>query len=215
VLAVNKIVVILTALAIFVLINTVQAYTNNKYGFSIEPPAGWSVVEPSWAAVAFIGPTEYGFTVNVNIQVETTSASLSEYVSLAKSQLRNLEDFYEISEGPRTINNVNAYEIVYTWTYSGRTIQQKQVYLVKGGKAFVITYTASLDTYSKYLPTFESSLQTFKIREAGMEWWVWLIIIVAVVGVVAAAAILILRRRKPPTAPTTSVQQPPQAPPQP
>ncbi|MEM3759644.1 MAG: DcrB-related protein [Candidatus Bathyarchaeia archaeon] len=210
----KKLVGILAALLIFTFVNTVQAYTNNKYGFSIEPPSGWSVIEPSWATVAVIGPTEHGFTVNVNIQVETTSMSLNEYISASRQQLQNLEDFYEISEGSRTINNVNAYEIVYTWTYSGITVQQKQVWLVKGGKAFVITYSAAPATYSKYLPAFESSLQTFKI-EAGIEWWVWLIIIVVVVGVVAAVATLILRRRKAQPAPTTLVQQPPQAPPPP
>lgn len=208
----KKLVGILAIMLIFTFVNSVQAYTNDKYGFSIEPPAGWSVIEPSWAAVAFIGPTEYGFTVNVNIQVETTSMSLNEYISASKQQFQNLEDFYEISEGPRTINNVNAYEIVYTWTYSGTTVQQKLVVLVKGGKAFAICYSAIPATYSKYLPAFESSLQTFKILEAGMEWWVWLIIIVVVVGVVAAIAILILRRRKAQPVPTTLVQQPPQVP---
>jgi len=193
---------------------SVQAYTNGKHGFSIDPPIGWSVEEPTYAVVVFRGPTEEGFTVNVNIQVETTTASLDEYIDAGKQNLETaLENFNLLSEGPRTINNVDAYELVFTFTYYGVTVKEKQVVLMENGKAFIITYAALPTTYQTYLPTFENSVQTFKIAAAGLD-WLWILVIGVVVAVVivvvVVVVVLVTRRRKPPEAlPPPPAQQPP------
>jgi hypothetical protein len=189
-----------------------------QYGFTIDPPTGWTVEEPSYAAVAFLGPIDQGFRANVNIQVEPTSLSLEQYISTSKQSLQTLDDFTLISEESRVIKQVDAYELVFTFTYSGSTVQEKQVYLVKNGKAFIITYAAVPTTYQNHLTTFENSVQTFTIHEPttktflGLDWWLWVVIIVVVV-VVAATTVLILRKRKPPVTP--SPQQPQLPPAQP
>ena len=203
----------LFVLLVCVSINSAYAYTNSRYGFSIDPPSGWTVEEPSYAAVLLYGPTVDGLRVNVNIQVESTSLSLAEYVSAAKTNIATvLPGFNMIAEGARNrINNVDAYELVFTSTLSGLATEQKQVYLVKSGNAFVITYSASSAKYQEYLPAFETSLQTFNISGAGLDWfWIVVIVIVVVVVVAVGAIVLARRRRKPPTTESPpQIQNPP------
>ena len=73
---------VVSLLLFSVSISSVHAYTNAIYGFSIDPPNGWTADDTvSYAAVVFYGPIDQGFRVNVNIQVEPTSASLAKYIS--------------------------------------------------------------------------------------------------------------------------------------
>ena len=211
----------LVVLLVCVSVSHVQAYTNEEYNFSIAPPSGWTVDDTTTgAAVFFYGPTEEGFMVNVNIQVESlpTTMTLEEYASAAKEQLAIAFSNYElVSEGTRVINEVNAYELVSTFTQGEIDLKMKQVLLVKAKKAYVITYGALPTTYQKYLSAFESSVETFKIIEPTPwyieYWYVWLIIAVAV----AALAFYIIRRRTkavpPPTPPAPPTPPPAAAPP--
>jgi len=173
--------------------------------------------------VFFYGPTEEGFRVNINIQVESLSTTMTveQYVSAVKQQFPIVVDNYElVSERTRTINEVDAYELVMTFTQAGTDIKTKQVGLVKAKKAYIITYGALPTTYQKYLSDFESSVETFKIIEPTPwyieYWYVWVIIAVAVA---APLAFYLIRRRTkavpPPTAPvappTPPTEQPPRA----
>jgi len=202
----------LLMLLVFASVESVCAYTNDRYGFSIDPPSGWTIEEPSWAAVAFVGPTIEDFRVNINIQVESTSLPLAQYVSASKTTILAMyggSDFILLAEGPRNrINNVDAYELVFTLTSSGRTVKDKQVYLVNGGKGFVITYTALSTTYQEYLPDFETSVQTFNIGIVGLNWLLIIAIVAVVVAIGAAAAIILVRRTKR-KAPQTPIPPPP------
>jgi len=197
----------LTATLIILLVcfsvGSVQAYTNKEHNFSIDPPSGWDIDDiVTLAVVAFYGPTEEGFRVNFNVQVEplSTTMTIDQYASYAKEQLQLSLDNYElISERTRVINEVEAYEIVSTFTeettYSTIDYKIKQVYLVKGKKAYVITYGALPTTYQKYLAEFESSVETFLFLAP--DWLPWAIVAVIVVSV-AAVAVFVLHRRKPP-----------------
>jgi len=212
--------------ALFVLIvclsaDSVQAYTSSKYNFSVDPPSGWTVDDTiTFAAVVFYGPTEEGFRVNVNVQVESLPASMTaeQYADTAKETLSTFfYNFTLVSEGSRVINNVDAYELVFTFTQATVNVKEKQVYLVRNKKAYIVTYAALPTTYQKYLTTFESSVETFKILEPtagaflGLDWWLWVIIIAVVVGTVAAV-VLLWRRKKASVAPPPQAQLP--APPQ-
>ena len=184
----------LIVLLVCVSASSVQAYTNEQYNFSVDPPLGWTVDDTAtFAVVYFSGPTAEGLRVNVNIQVASlpTTTTVEQYVSDAKQMLLIALDNYElVSERTRTINEVDAYELVQTFTQEGIDIKTKQVGLVKAKKAYIITYTALPTTYQKYLSAFEYSIETFKILEVPTPWYiqywyVWVIIAVAVVASLA------------------------------
>ena len=209
-------------LLVCVSVSSVQAYTSEEYNFSIDPPSGWTVDDTTTgAAVFFYGPTEGGFRVNVNIQVESlpTTMTVEQYASAGEEQLQSFDNYELVSEGARVINEVEAYELVFTFTDLGIDIKEKQVCVVVDKKGFIITYAASPTTYQKYLSAFESSVETFTILEPTpwyiQYWYVWVIVALAV----GALAFYLIRRRAkavpPPTAAARAGGSEPSEPPSP
>src|SRR3989441_13126793 len=96
-----------------------NAYVNSNNRFSINPPSGWTV-DSSGAygtSVIFYGPTDSNFRINMNVVVEATSLSLSDYVSSTKSQLSTgLTNYHLVSETSTTIGGLAAYKLVNTFT---------------------------------------------------------------------------------------------------
>lgn len=151
-----------------------EKYVNKDFGFSIVPPAGWSIQDgkPYNLVVLFIGPAEGGFSPNFNLNIVDVPFGVSEIneelVEIIKSQLKALEDYLGtidfISEGERKVAKYNGFELEY-FVYVGDdvVIEQKQVYLIHKGKFYVFTFSSLADSFDKYLPLFEKSLNSFEI----------------------------------------------------
>jgi len=148
--------------------STPKTYSNDRYGFSIRPPAGWKIkenvrVENFTIIVAFIGPTENNFAVNINIYSERTNQNLQEYTSSNKESLNlYVPEFNLISEKNRIIGNIKAYEIVYTAKVKNVDLKFEQVVLIKNNRSYIITFTNLNENFDKYIAVFEKSVDTFK-----------------------------------------------------
>jgi hypothetical protein len=185
-------------------------YVNSNNQFSMNPPSGRGVDSSGiyGTTVVFYGPTDTGFRVNMNVVVESTSLTLSAYVSASKSQLyAGLTNYYIVSEGPKTIGGIDGYELVGTFTQGASSIKNKQDFLVQNQKAYVITSTALQSNYDTYQPVFDESVQTFKLLAPGFPWLI-VIAIVAIGGGTAVGLTIFLVRRKgrvkvPPAIPPT------------
>jgi hypothetical protein len=182
-----------------------DVYHNEKYGFSIQPPSGWIVVEPGLAGtiVQFLGPIEDNHVVSFNIVTEDAlGLALNEYVYASKQNMaQNFTNFELLSEGSRTIGGRDAYEIVYTFTMGVKDLKAKVVLLLKDSRAYVITYGGFQDNYDGYLPAFESSIESFKLESKPPINWDLignvLIIIGVIIVVIGIAAAVYMRRHKP------------------
>jgi len=182
-----------------------SSYTNLNHGFSINFPSGWEQADNPDVAVLY---TNADGSASINVIVEETTLSLANYVSESKSQLEGL-DYYElISENGRTIGGLNGYELVYAWTYfyDNETyvdLQDKQLFFVENGKAFIITCGCDYSDYQTYSPTFENSFESFSLvsQETLGQFNLTLIIaaVAVVVIVVLVIALILLRRRRQPT----------------
>lgn len=148
----------------------VSAYDNSQYGFSITPPAGWSVEENT--ADVFVMFTDDYSGSSINVGGEETTLSLSEAVSNIKPAIATFENYNLVSEGSRVIGGLDCYEIVFTWSYEGIDLKVKQVYFVELGKAFFVTCTALESQYANYSSDFENSLETFRIAGANPQFTV-------------------------------------------
>ena len=191
-------------MAILLMLCTVQlaiAYENAEYSFSISFPSGWEQTESSDVVALYANADG---SASINIIVEETNASLADYVAESKVGLENL-DYYElISEGSRTIGGLNAYELVFAWTLfpdneTYYDIKDKQVLFVQNGKAFTITCGSDYSDYNLFLPTFEQTLESFRLTSSGTLGMPdsTLIIVVAVIAVAIVLIIsIILFRRK-------------------
>ncbi len=185
-------------------VGSVRAYENSEYGFSISFPSGWEETPSSDVVVLY---TNDDGSASVNVIVEDTTLPLADYTVESKAQLENL-DYYElISERNRAIGGLNAYELVFAWTLftdneTYYDLQDKQVFLIQNGKAYVITCGADYGVYDSFVPTFDQTLDTFRLASSASLGIsnLTLILIVAVIAAVIVLAIGIVfwkRRRKP------------------
>ena len=175
-----------------------NAYVNSSNRFSLNPPSGWTVDSSGvyGTAVVFYGPTDTGFRVNMNIIVESTSLTLSAYVSASKSQLSaSLTNYNLVSEGPTTIGGIDAYVLVGTFTQGSFNIKNKQDFLVQNQKAYVITSTALQSNYDTYQPAFDESVQTFTLVAPEFPWLIVIALVVIAGGAAVGLTIFFMRRK--------------------
>jgi len=63
----------------------------------------------------------------------------------------------------KTVNGMNGYEIVYTFSQGTMDVKKKQVLTEKNRIGFTLTYAASPETYETYISAFEQSVNSFTI----------------------------------------------------
>lgn len=149
-------------------------YKNEVYGFSIEYPKNWDVKESITvgeltAIVAFMGPIKNNFQTNVHIKTETVSVpSLNNYIRDSKESLSNVlsqNDYVLLDEGKLKINDQDAYFLEYAYNLQGYPLKVKQVVLMKGNNAYIVTYTSLQSTFNEYQTNFDNSVSTFKFAK--------------------------------------------------
>ncbi len=132
----------------------------------------------------------------MNVIVESTSLTLSAYVSASKSQLSaSLTNYNLVSEGPTTLGGIDAYELVGTFTQGSFNIKNKQDFLVQNQKAYVITSTALQSNYDTYQPVFDESVQTFKLVAPEFPWLIVIALVVIAGGAAVGLTIFFIKRK--------------------
>jgi hypothetical protein len=152
-------------LSIFFVAQSAYAYDNTEHGFSIDEPGGWNLLEDEEGiAVIFTDPNVAITGASINVVVQETSLSLSDYVEGLK-QIVAIEHVNYVleSEGSRTVGGREGYELESTFTRTGLGIQIKQVIFVENGKGYVITVSAVASKYYKVLEIFEQTIESFRI----------------------------------------------------
>ncbi|MGD1921479.1 MAG: hypothetical protein ACFCAD_22870 [Pleurocapsa sp.] len=48
---------------------------------------------------------------------------------------------------------------------NGNTVQRMQAWSIKDNRAYILTYTAKLDSYNNYLPSVEKMIESFETIE--------------------------------------------------
>ncbi|MFN3699606.1 MAG: hypothetical protein ACK4SU_05335 [Dictyoglomus sp.] len=154
----------------------IEEYVSGDFGFSIIPPEGWEVIDgkPYNIAVIFVGPVDSGFRANFNVNVVDAPEGITEF---DEELIEDMKQVLEIAvknnfggniefifEGEKEFSIYKGYEIVYIIELEkGLFLEQKQVYLINDGKAYIFTFTSLKETFEKYLPYFEESLESFEI----------------------------------------------------
>jgi hypothetical protein len=179
----------MTLLSISFVTQSAYAYDSTEYGFSIDKPQGWNLIEEEGIAVVFSDLNVAITGASINVVVQETSLSLSDYVEGSKQSVASEHVNYVLeSEGSRTVEGREGYELESTFTQTGLGIQIKQVIFVENGKGYVITVSAVASQYYKVLEIFEQTIESFRITinssddEAIPEFPSWIILPLLVVA---------------------------------
>jgi hypothetical protein len=159
-------------LVVFILVagcaeqSTHRSYTNNMYGFSLNPPVGWHGVENESSDVAVrFSPSNYS---NVSLRI-TTPFSLSEGRALSTFADEIEENLSEsgmnytiVYRDWRAMKGANAYEIAYSYEQDGTALRMKQVAVLKTRTVYLITFTAPSDLYIQYISSIDQCIDSFR-----------------------------------------------------
>jgi len=144
-------------------------YVDSSSGFRIEYPPDWSAQSgPAGTGVALVAPSSGadGFRENVNVLVvdlPDPSTSLSQYTESSLRQARtSIEGFKLLRSGPATLADRSAERIIYLGNI-GRDLKFEAVWLVERGHAYVLTYTATPDSFARLEPTAEAIIASFTL----------------------------------------------------
>ncbi|MGA3359582.1 MAG: PsbP-related protein [Halobacteriota archaeon] len=139
---------------------------NSTNGFAIQYPSDWSkdINQSGAVDVLFVLPTN-NVTENLNVQVINISANdtLTSRTASIISQVQNISNFTQIDAGNTTLAGNPAYKIVYTATVNGNDLKLTQIWTIKDGKEYFITYKAAPNNYDTYLSAAQQMIDSFQI----------------------------------------------------
>lgn len=144
-------------------------YYNGAEDFSLKLPEPWEIREGTMGAAVIVlspqsGPSD-DFTENVNVVVERLPKSMSakEYEVATRRMLSTLGDFAPIDEGACDIDGREAVWVVYSHRMKHR-MKVLMYVLTRGRKAYVITCTATPETFEEYEPVFREVARSFRFE---------------------------------------------------
>ncbi len=146
-------------------------YYSAKDDFSIKLPDKWETKEgymgTSVMSLSSLEGAGDQFRENVNVVVEKLpkEMTLDEYMSGNLSNLpRFITDFRESGRGGTTLGDIDAKWLTYTGRMGTSNLAFKQYFMVRGDRGYVITGTATEETYPRFKNTFEQTAESFQFE---------------------------------------------------
>jgi hypothetical protein len=136
------------------------------YGFSLNPPLGWHIVENESSDVA-VRFTPFNY-YNVSLRI-TPPFSLSEGRALSTFADEIEENLSEsgmnytiVYREWRAMEGVQAYEIVYSYKQDSNSLQIKQVAVLKTRMVYLIIFIAPSNLYIQYITDVDQCIDSFR-----------------------------------------------------
>ena len=147
------------------------SYTHTEFLYTVDYPSDWRVKELN-KITSFFSPFESKedkFSENLNIVVEDLSqvpedVKLIDYHRKGMSHARSsLREFTVLEEAKTDFKGREAILVLYTMKDRGVTFKIKTLTFFVEHDAYVLTYTATLADYDKYLKKIENCLQSIRV----------------------------------------------------
>jgi hypothetical protein len=147
-------------------ISDLVSYSNPNLGFSLEYPSEWEKEE----SLTFVSPqggigNRTPEVISITTEVlPTSNYSLDSYTEAALGQVESFKGFRLLNSSSTTLAGLPAHMIVYSFTDESQTpLENLQVWTIKDGMAYVITYGGTPEEFDSSLPTFQSVMDSFRI----------------------------------------------------
>ena len=142
---------------------------NEENGFSFIPPDGWEVspVMAMGAFMTYVGPQENGFRVNFNVNANPHDATPApQCIAPTKKLLEGIfQDCVIVDDGLIRIDDRKGFFLSSKFTVMDRVVQNFQYYMFSkdGKRVYVMTYTATPESFDRYEEVFRESGMTARI----------------------------------------------------
>lgn len=143
-------------------------YTNKKEWFSIKIPSWRDIQENKYIwRVLLSAPLKKGDKIHENLIINTDSQSgqntIEEYYNQQKKWIENhIKNYKEILKEDFKIAKLDWIKIIYQWTLWNYNLQRQQIIFLKNWKFFLITYTATQETFQEYIWQIDDIIKSLK-----------------------------------------------------
>jgi eukaryotic-like serine/threonine-protein kinase len=149
-----------------------RPYESPRFGIKIQYPETWQeqdINNPvTKEVVAFVSPKQSDvdkFQEKVTISVEEFSGTLDEFSKSSVQEInKNIPNAKIVSKSETSFANKLGSKLVFTGKIGENSLQNLQVFTLKGDKAYVITYIAEKDNYDDFIKTVEKMIKSFEIQ---------------------------------------------------
>jgi serine/threonine-protein kinase len=147
-----------------------QLYENLEQGIKIKYPENWQKRDVPNAitqeVIIFVSPKQDKqdtFQEAVTISVEDFNGTLDESVKILKGEIKKSSRNANILEtSETTLDSKPARQLIFTSQVDGNNVKTLQVWALKGTKAYIVTYTADVNDYDKFINAVEKMIESFK-----------------------------------------------------
>jgi serine/threonine-protein kinase len=141
-------------------------YQNTEYNLNIKYPECWQrddSAEPfSGKILTLIQPQE---NAKLIISISQYSGTLDNYQKLHIQDIENhLEAADVIEQGTHIVDNKPGRTIIATGKNGDENIKNFYIMTLRGNQAYLITYSAAIADYDKFLPTAEKMIQSLELQ---------------------------------------------------
>jgi len=147
-----------------------QTYESKTDKFSIQFPREWTFQENVYgASVMFFSPLAKDDILRENLGIIKKELdkeyTLTDYYTITQPELQKLiPNFTEVSNETLQINGIDAQKLIYKGTQGDVKLQWEQVYLIKNKVVYIITYTATEDTFDEYIKDVETTIGSLELK---------------------------------------------------
>ncbi len=140
-------------------------YSNSQYGFGFNPPEGWVEQEANYSFIAYSPPNLQPLeSVMFTVEQAESLDDIYSYADMAVLFIESQPVNSIVSRSERKVNNMNAYEIVYTGDFGWFVQKTKYVYIQKTLLThFLVIFSSPDYLYDEYNSDFEECLSSFTI----------------------------------------------------
>jgi serine/threonine-protein kinase len=142
-----------------------------KYNYKTEYPQSWTLSDAKSTGSAFVmlSPIEKNetFRENINLNVsflQGKNVTLEAYREVSVKKIKGRLPNVTILENKIVNKDSNTYlVVVWTGEVGGMSLKIKQHLYVKDNKAYVLSYSATKESYNRFIKTANRILEGFKI----------------------------------------------------
>lgn len=136
--------------------------------FSLLAPKGWECIAdkkqlPAKVEAVYIGNGKHGFTPSINLSMEETSLTLSQYVSLAKEYHESHPDTRTAILGMIDTKSGKAELLQIDRKTQFGPVRFLQCMIILNKKAYVLTATCLESEFAHFSPSFLAAIKSLNI----------------------------------------------------
>jgi hypothetical protein len=137
----------------------------------LEAPPGWLMTPPTPPArLALLDPNASGgFWPNVNVVIQDLGTMTpEEYLTLGRLQLKAMGEQARVEHDEPIGPGSSGGRVMEFVAYNGQVpVRCRQLILLQGGSAYVVTATAAAHQFEAYRPRFDRVFSSVALRLAG------------------------------------------------